>query len=126
MTRSLRRAEVARFRRSAARGTLSYLVSKDDPRLAGDRLLSDAVRYWQRNIPTRRPRCIGCRTPFTDDGSHQAAAFLFLTASVAPTSATVSALCTQCWSTMTDAEIEAAAAKALKPVLGPRGLDGDP
>jgi hypothetical protein len=42
--RHQRRAEVARFRREVSGGLVSYLVDESDPRLARERLLSDAVR----------------------------------------------------------------------------------
>jgi hypothetical protein len=116
MSRHERRAEVSRFKREAARGVVSYLVDAADPRLAGEPLLSRAVAYWRANIPTRKPRCFACRTPFAADGA-QASAFLMVTAASAPTSATVSGLCTRCWSDLPMPEIERAAERALRPVV---------
>ncbi|HZZ26110.1 MAG TPA: hypothetical protein VFE60_27745 [Roseiarcus sp.] len=92
----------------------------DDPRLAGEPLLLNALSYWRKSVPTRRPKCFGCKTVFTVDGAAPRA-FLLVTPQSAPTSCSTSALCKQCWATMTDAEIETAAAKALRPVL-PSGL----
>ena len=121
MSRALRRAEVARFRRAASSGVTSYLVAKDDPRLQGEPLLLNALDYWRRNIPARKPKCFACRAPFASDGA-QAAAFLMVTAASAPTSATVSGLCVRCWAELPMPDIERAAARTLRPVM-PNGLD---
>ena len=118
--RAQRRAEVARFRREVSRaGLVSYLTDADDPRLAGEPLLRDAVRYWRRNVPVRAPRCFGCQAVFSDD--LQAGAFLLVVPSRAPTSASVSGLCRICWTDLSDDEIKAAADRAVRPVT-PNGL----
>jgi hypothetical protein len=120
VSRALRRAEVARFRREATRGTVSYLVEPSDPRLEGEPLLRNALNYWRGNIHRRHPICFGCKAKFADDA--EVGAFLMTTPSVAPTSASVSALCKRCWSVLTDVEIEAAATRCLRPVM-PNGFD---
>src|SRR4051794_31821326 len=119
MNRHQRRAEMTRFRRELSGGLLSYLVDATDPRLAGQRLLSGAIAYWSANIGPRRPKCFACRTPFAD--AAEAGAFLLVKPSCSATSCSVSGLCRACWRDLSDAEIEAAAARALKPVA-PSGL----
>src|SRR3954452_25128162 len=114
MNRRQRRAEVARFRQELVGGLVSYLVDATDPRLAGQPLLSGAVRWWRRNVPTRRPRCFGCRATLED--AEQAAAFLLVTPPSAATTASVSALCTGCWRDLSLTEIEEAATRALRRV----------
>lgn len=112
------RADIAAFRREVAQGgvTVSYLVAPDDPRLEGEPVLQSAIEYWRRNIPTRKPRCFACRTIFANDGP-QLGAFLMATAAAAPTAATIAGLCLRCWAELPDAELERAAAKALRPVM---------
>ena len=118
MGRRDRRAEISRFRRAASSGTVSYLVDADDPRLAGEPLLSRAIAHWRKNALSRHAICFGgCKTRFGEGGSG-AAAFLMCTSASAPTSASVSALCGTCWRSMPMDEIERQATRALRPMLG--------
>jgi hypothetical protein len=111
----MRRAEVARFRQATKGGVVSYLIDPADERLKGEPVLRDALAFWTRNIPVRRPRCFSCRTPFVAES--EAGAFLLLTAPADARSASISGLCKQCWATLSDAEIEAAATVAVRPLL---------
>ena len=120
MSRAERRADIAALRREAARGVVSYLVEPDDPRLAGEPLLRNALSFWRAGVAVRKPRCFACRAPFTTDGEGPGA-FLMATAAVAPTSASVSALCLRCWAELPDAKLARAAEKVLRPVM-PSGV----
>jgi hypothetical protein len=115
-----RRSEIARFKRVAERGAVSYLIEPTDPRLAGERLLRNALNYWRAGVSVRKPKCFACKAPFTSDGE-EPGAFLMVTAAVAPTSASVSALCVTCWRGLPDDELERHAARCLRPVL-PNGV----
>src|SRR5215204_4111577 len=95
MNRHARRSEVRRFEREVSGGLLSYLVDRADPRVGGEPLLRDAVRFWNRNVAARKPVCFGCQEMFTDHRT--AGAFLMVTAARSATSASISALCTACW-----------------------------
>jgi hypothetical protein len=119
--RASRRAEIARFRKELSDGLRSYLVARDDPRLAREPLLRNAISFWCRNVPTRRPapQCFGCGSKFALAG--QASAFLMLTALHSPTSCSVSGLCASCWRNLPDAEIKSAADRACREIA-PGGL----
>lgn len=125
LSRAQRRAEIARFRHEAARGTVSYLVDEADPRLAGEPLLQSAIEFWRRRVPIRKPRCFGCKATFSVDGA-RASAFLLVTPSSAPSSCSVSGLCTRCWRDMPLPDIERAAEKALRPVVNGLVASEDP
>jgi hypothetical protein len=120
--RAERRAEQSRFRKAAARGSISYLVDADDPRLQGERLLSGAIAHWRRNANARHAICFGCKERFGEGGAG-AAAFLMCTPVGSPTTASVSALCGTCWRDLPMDEIEQRATVALRPIVN--GL-GDP
>lgn len=120
MSRQTRRADIAEFRREAARGTVSYLVEPSDERLDGEPLLRNAIQRWVAAVAVRKPRCFVCRTIFANDGP-QLGAVLLVTTSSAPPLCTVSGLCKRCWSDRSDEEIERAAAKVLRPVM-PNGV----
>ena len=119
MSRHERRAEVHRFRREVSAGLVSYLTDADDPRLADQPLLANAISFWRRNVPTRAPHCFACRSLFDD--AAQAGAFLLVTPTNAPTSCSVSGLCRACWRDLPMIEIERAANRAVRPVT-PTGL----
>jgi hypothetical protein len=80
--------------RGAQSALVTHLIAADAP-LDGHTLLSQALSYWRSNIQQRRPFCPACRACFADDA--HPGAFLFATPAVAPTSASVSAFCDQCW-----------------------------
>src|SRR5258708_39475423 len=75
-------------------------------------LLSRAVSYWRGNIQQRRPFCPACRANYADDA--HPGAFLFATPAIAPTSASVSAFCTDCWRDLTITDIERISARVLR------------
>ncbi len=91
MGRAQRRADIAAFRREAAR-VVTYLVDADDPRLARQPLLRNAIAYWRQGVSVRKPRCFGCKAKFADDGE-QPGAFLLATPATAPTECAVVGLC---------------------------------
>ena len=72
MSRAQRRADVARFRREARRGVVSYLVDRDDARLAGEPLLRNAIEFWRANLAVRKPKCFDAarRLPLTGRRGH--------------------------------------------------------
>lgn len=123
MNRHTRRADLADFKRDASHASLlTYLVAADTS-LAGHPLLCSALSYWRSNIQQRRPFCPACKANFADDV--HAAAFLFATIAVAPTSASVSAFCDRCWHGLPPATIEREAARVLRSIV-PNGKFLDP
>jgi hypothetical protein len=120
--RQERRSDIARFRRDASRASLlTYMVAADQP-LDSHPLLRNALSYWRSNIQQRRPFCPACKANFADDA--RPGAFLFATIAVAPTSASVSAFCDECWRDLPEAEIEREAARVLRHLIpGGRFLD---
>jgi hypothetical protein len=123
--RHQRRADLAEFKREAHQAHLvTYMVAaSDDVSLGRHPLLSRAVSFWRTSIQQRRPFCPACKANFADDAT--AAAFLFAVPALAPTSASVTAFCTDCWH-MPPADIERVAVRVLRGLI-PNGrfLDGD-
>ncbi len=124
--RATRRADLADFRREAHREhLLTYMIDATD-NAALDRipLLRRAVDYWRGNIPQRKPICPGCRASFANDAT--AAAFLFATTAVAPTSASVTAYCAKCWTTLSASEVDAISTRVLRALLPNGHLEARP
>jgi hypothetical protein len=118
MSRAARR-DLTAFRREAVH-IETFLVEPSDERLKGEPLLQRTIEFWVAGVSLRRPRCFACRTLFTRDGQ-QPGAFLMCAAAVAPTSATISALCVRCWTERPMPYIVREAERVLKPIL-PNGL----
>jgi hypothetical protein len=115
MGRHERRASLAAFRREASDELITHLIGADEP-LDDQPLLKKAVAYWRGNVQRRRPFCFVCKAPFDDEV--RAGAFLFATtAEPAPTSASVSAACTECWRNLSPHEIEDAALRVMQKLL---------
>ena len=116
MSCAQRRASVSEFKRDAAQGHVDvHLVPTEDVPLS-DAFLQRAAEYWLAGVATRRQaKCIGCRAAFADGA--QVGAMLFVVPSVAPTTASVSAICTECWLNLSDQAIKAAALKVVRRVL---------
>jgi hypothetical protein len=104
------RSGLQRFRRNAST-LVTYLV-ESDASLAGHAVLSRAVQHWRDNVRQRQPCCISCRTNFADDA--EPGAFLLAHGAFAPTTASVSALCTRCWTELSPEQIEASCARLLR------------
>ena len=114
MGRHERRASVAEFKRSAADGYLdAHMLPADFP--ISDELFQRATAYWRGNIQQRRPACIACKARFSDDA--RVGAYLCMVPSGAPSTASVSGLCADCWARLTDEEVKAAALKVVRRVL---------
>ncbi|MGV7218264.1 hypothetical protein [Bradyrhizobium sp. UFLA05-112] len=115
MNRHTRRSEISGFRRQAQRNhLLTYLIEADAP-LDRHPLLRKARDWWRSTIQRHRPYCIACQSNFADEASP--GAFLFGVPSLSAKSASVSALCEQCWRDLPPETIEADAAKALQLVV---------
>jgi hypothetical protein len=124
MNRHTRRTDLAHFKRDAHRGHLTtYMVeASDDAALDRMPMLSRAVTFWRNGIKQRKPSCPSCRASFAEDA--QAAAFLFAVPSLAPTSASVTAICDRCWRGLPPDDIEREAAKVLRQLIpGGKFLD---
>lgn len=122
MGRSERRAEVARFRRRTGGALLTHLVDARTS-LAGHPLLQEAVMFWRAGIGTRKLQCFACTTKFTEET--RAAAFLLAAPCSMPTGVSVSALCCECWSGLSEGEMRRAALSVLQTVLpGAHFADG--
>jgi hypothetical protein len=123
MGRHERRSDIARFKREASRvSLLTYMVAADVS-LDHHPLLSHALSFWRGNIQQRRPFCPACKANYADDA--HPGAFLFVTLAIAPTSASVSAFCDQCWRDLPPATIEREAARVLRSIV-PNGKFLDP
>jgi hypothetical protein len=120
--RHQRRAEVHAIRRDVHHDHIvTYLVAAD-AQLNHHPLLSRALSYWRGNIQRRRPFCPACRANFADDALP--GAFLFSTPAIAPTSASVSAFCAECWHDLAITDIERISARVLQAVMpGGRFID---
>ena len=112
-----RRAELSRFKRLASGGYVSSLVSADDVRLRGDKLLSSAISQYRQRAVALNAKCFACSMKFGPNGVG-AAAFLCVQPAAAPATVSTSALCAECWTNKSDEEIQHQATRALKPVLG--------
>jgi hypothetical protein len=117
MNRHTRRADLAHFKRDAHRGHLvTYMIdASDDVSLDRMPLLARAVSFWRTGIEQRRPFCPACKANFADDAT--AAAFLFAVPALAPTSASVTAICDQCWRNLPPDAIEREAARVLRQLI---------
>jgi hypothetical protein len=113
--RHQRRTDLRSFKREAHKAHLVTYMVPVDISLDGHPLLRDALSYWRSNIQQRRPTCLACKTGFADDA--HPGAFLFATIAVAPTSASVSAFCDQCWHDLPPEVIEREAARVLRHLI---------
>ncbi|WP_354096613.1 hypothetical protein [Bradyrhizobium sp. RT10b] len=93
---------------------MTRLIPADAP-LDGHPLLQHALSFWRGNIQQRRPFCPICKRNYADDA--HPGAILFTTLPIAPTSASVTAFCTECWNDQPPAVIEREAARVLRQVI---------
>jgi hypothetical protein len=123
MARRERRASLSAFKREAAGGFLDVFLLPIDGAIT-DPLHQRAVAFWRANIGTRRPKCFAaCRAEFAEDA--RVGAYLLTVPSGEPTSASVSGLCSVCWSALDDAQVNAAALKVVRRVLPGATFDKD-
>jgi hypothetical protein len=117
MNRHTRRADLRSFKRDAHKAHLvTYMIAADDvTALDAMPILSRAAMFWRSGIEQRRPFCPACKANFADDAT--AAAFLFAVPALAPTSASVTAICDQCWRNLPPDAIEREAAKVLRQLI---------
>jgi hypothetical protein len=120
--RHQRRADLRSFKREAHKAHLVTFLIAADVSLDRHPLLRNALLFWRGNIRQRRPFCPACRANYADDA--HPAAFLFATTAIAPTSASVSAFCDDCWRDLPPEAIEREAARVLRHLIpGGRFLD---
>jgi hypothetical protein len=112
-SRQQRRADTASLRKLRANVVVTHLIGAGDRRLAREPSLRDAISIFHSTAPTRGPICICCRTKF---GSAVRPAAFLLAVSGGVTS--TSGLCHRCWKSAPDAEIEAAALRTLRKLIG--------
>jgi hypothetical protein len=99
---------------------VTYLIAADAK--LDHPLLSHALSYWRGNIQQRRSFCPACEANYADDA--HPGAYLFATLPVAPTSASVTAICTSCWNGLPPDDIERVVARVLRHVIpGGKFLD---
>lgn len=115
--RHQRRADLRSFKREAHRAHLvTYMIAADDDvSLARHPLLRSALSFWRGNIRQRRPFCPACKANYADDALP--GAFLFSTIAVAPTNASVTAFCDQCWRDQPISDIEREATRVLRAIV---------
>ena len=122
MNRHTRRTELRSFKREAHKAHLVTYLTAADASLDDHPLLLNALSYWRSNIRQRRPYCPACKGNVADGA--RPGAYLFATIAVAPTSASVSAFCDQCWRDLSPDDIEREAARVLRHLIpGGRFLD---
>lgn len=112
-SRQQRRADTASLRKLRARAVTTFLVGAGDRRLARAPALRAAITDFHNTAPTRKPLCILCRTKL---GSTVRPAAFLLAVSGGVTS--TSGVCNRCWRSAPDAEIEAAALRTLRKLIG--------
>jgi hypothetical protein len=124
MSRAQRRASLADFKRASVGGHLDvHLLPADVPITIP--LLKRAVEFWRAAIPTRKPKCFAaCGAEFSADA--RIGAYLGAIPSGAPSTATISGLCAECWSRLTDDEVERAALKVVRRVMPTATFDKEP
>jgi hypothetical protein len=112
-SRQQRRADIASLRKLRSNVVTTYLIGAGDRRLAREPSLRDAIGNFHYTAPTRGPICICCRTKF--GSTVRPAAFLL---GVSGGVVSVSGICHLCWREKADAEIEAAALRTLRKLIG--------
>ena len=124
MTRQQRRASLSEFRREARGGFIdTHMVPLEDVPHAKP-LLQRAVAFWRASIFSRRPTCLSCKAQFAGDA--KIGAYLCMVLEAAPTSASVSGLCSVCWRELSDTEINACALRVVRSVLPGAQFDQEP
>jgi len=116
-------ADIAAMRREMLDAHLLTFMVPADAKLDRQPLLAQARTWWRARIKTNRPTCIGCRASFAEGA--EVGSFLFSTAAVVPTSASVSAFCCKCASDLSPDDIDRVATKVLRK-LAPGGEFLDP
>ena len=116
--RAQRRADVSRFRRQSRSGCATYLFDARTKLTDAQGILRDAVVWWRANFARRNACCIGCKAAFTDAGV-AAGAFFCAIPDASPGEASVSALCEECWLTLSDDELQKTALRIAKQICGP-------
>jgi hypothetical protein len=115
VNRHSRRSELRSYKREAHGSHLvTHLIAADAP-LDRHPLLSNALSFWRGNIQRRRPFCPICKANYAD-AAHPGA-ILFSTLAVAPTSASVTMFCDECWRDQPLAVIEREATRVLRMVM---------
>ncbi|MBR0750261.1 hypothetical protein JQ582_40810 [Bradyrhizobium japonicum] len=115
-SRQQRRADTASLRKLRSNVVVTHLIGAGDRRLARAPSLRDAIRNFHYTAPTRGPICICCRTKF--GSTVRPAAFLL---GVSGGVVSTSGVCNRCWRSAPDAEIEAAALRTLRKLIGSPG-----
>ena len=112
--------------RSSASAAGGYLDVHLVPTDASDQhpLLERAALHWRAGVAARRPTCISCKAKFADGA--QAGAFVMTVPSAAPTAASVSAICDDCWLNALDKAVKAAALRVVRQVLPTAVFDAEP
>jgi hypothetical protein len=115
--RSRRADDLAAFKHDVAHGggLVTYLIGCDDEAIDREPLFAKAVIWWRGNIRARRYTCTHCSASFAEGA--QVGAWLFATSPAAPNSASISAFCLRCFSSLPDDELERAAMKVLRKIL---------
>jgi hypothetical protein len=113
--RQQRRASLSEFKREMGHELITHLIDAREP-LDAHPLLSRAATHWRDGIQSRKPVCCACKVGFAD-GSARAGAFLFAQPLSGAPTASVSALCRECWDNLSDDEVEAAALGVMQRLL---------
>lgn len=114
MSRHERRADAAHVRRMRGSVVTTHLIAAGDRKLENEPELRDAIRNFIASAASRGAICICCQSKFSAKSMPDA--FLLATAG-GITSA--SGICHRCWRDEPDAEIEMAALRTLRKMVGP-------
>ena len=123
MSRAQRRASVADFKRACGRRLSGHLPAPG--RRADQHPVAQARRRVLAGLDTgRKPKCIACRAEFSADA--RVGAYLCTIPSGAPSTATVSGLCADCWRDLSDEAVKALALRVIRRVMPTATFDPEP
>ena len=112
MNRASRRRSIADFRRTAERTEVTtWLVDASDVALSREPFLQP-VLHWRSNVSIRKPRCASCRKTFPANDT-PVGGYLFASP-VNARAISVSSFCVECWSSLSDTELECVAMRVLQ------------
>lgn len=123
MNRTERRASTSAYRKAADGGFLDVFLLPADGAITNP-LLKRATTYWLAGLAMRKPACVSCKAKIGGEAS--VGSFICTIPSGAPTAASVSALCADCWLRLTDEQVTACALRVARRVLPTAVFDPEP
>src|ERR1700722_8366355 len=111
MSRAERPASTSAFKKAADGVFLDVYLLPADGAITNP-LLKRATTQWMAGVAVRKPVCVSCKAEF--DGHASVGSFICTIPSGAPTSASVSAICAECWSRLSDDAVKAVALRVVR------------